>query len=66
VFDPFFTTKKTQGTGLGLSISLALIERYGGTISVDSRLGAGTEFSVFLLAEPVFREQEGLDTIENT
>lgn len=66
VFDPFFTTKKTQGTGLGLSISLALIERYGGTISVDSRLGEGTEFSVFLLAEPVFREQEGLDTIENT
>lgn len=66
VFDPFFTTKKTQGTGLGLSISLALIERYGGTISVDSRPGEGTEFSVFLLAEPEFREQEGLDTIENT
>ena len=66
VFDPFFTTKKTQGTGLGLSISLALIERYGGTISVDSRVGEGTEFSVFLLAEPVFREQEGLDTLETT
>ena len=66
VFDPFFTTKKTQGTGLGLSISLALIERYGGTISVDSRAGEGTEFSVFLLAEPVFREREGLDTMANT
>jgi two-component system NtrC family sensor kinase len=66
VFDPFFTTKKTQGTGLGLSISLALIERYGGTISVESRPGEGTEFSVFLLAEPVFREQESLDTLETT
>ena len=66
VFDPFFTTKKTQGTGLGLSISLALIERYGGTISVDSRLGEGTEFSVYLLSEPVFREQEGMDTLETT
>ena len=66
VFDPFFTTKKTQGTGLGLSISLALIERYGGTISVDSRLGEGTEFSVYLLSEPVFREQEGMDTLEST
>ena len=66
VFDPFFTTKKTQGTGLGLSISLALIERYGGTISVDSRPGEGTEFSVYLLAEPVFREQEGMDTLEST
>ncbi|MBI4987219.1 MAG: cache domain-containing protein [Rhodocyclales bacterium] len=63
VFDPFFTTKKTHGTGLGLSISLALIERYGGTISVDSRPGEGAEFSVFLLAEPVFREQENLDTM---
>jgi two-component system NtrC family sensor kinase len=66
VFDPFFTTKKTQGTGLGLSISLALIERYGGTISVESRLGEGTEFSVFLLTEPVFREQESLDKMANT
>ena len=66
VFDPFFTTKKTQGTGLGLSISLALIERYGGTISVDSRLGEGTEFSVYLLSEPVFRDQDNLDTMANT
>ena len=66
VFDPFFTTKKTQGTGLGLSISLALIERYGGTISVDSRPGEGTVFSVFLLAEPVFRERDNLDTMANT
>ncbi len=66
VFDPFFTTKKTQGTGLGLSISLALIERYGGTISVESRPGEGTEFSVFLLTEPVFRERESLDTMANT
>lgn len=60
VFDPFFTTKKTQGTGLGLSISLALVERYGGTITVDSVPGQGTEFSVFLLCEPVFSETEAL------
>jgi two-component system NtrC family sensor kinase len=60
VFDPFFTTKKTQGTGLGLSISLALVERYGGTISVESQPGRGTEFCLSLLAEPVFREQDEL------
>jgi two-component system NtrC family sensor kinase len=60
VFDPFFTTKKTQGTGLGLSISLALIERYGGTITVESEPGRGTEFCVLLPAEPVFREQDEL------
>ncbi|MFZ5463833.1 MAG: sensor histidine kinase, partial [Pseudomonadota bacterium] len=60
IFDPFFTTKRTQGTGLGLSISLALIERYGGTITVDSQVGEGTVFTVFLLCEPVFSEKEAL------
>ncbi|WP_422368187.1 sensor histidine kinase [Pelagibius sp.] len=48
VFDPFFTTKRDQGTGLGLSITHTLIERQGGTISVDSELGVGTTFSVWL------------------
>ncbi len=55
IFDPFFTTKKTQGTGLGLSISHTLIERYGGRITVDSAPGAGAVFAVWLLAEPVYR-----------
>ncbi len=56
IFDPFFTTKKQEGTGLGLSISYALVERYGGTISVESTWGKGAEFSVWLLTEPDFRE----------
>ena len=56
IFDPFFSTKKQQGTGLGLSISYALVQRYGGTIAVDSRRGQGAEFSVFLLSEPRFNE----------
>jgi two-component system NtrC family sensor kinase len=56
IFDPFFTTKKQQGTGLGLSISYALVERYGGTIAVESRRGAGAEFSVFLLTEPRYAD----------
>lgn len=55
IFDPFFTTKKTQGTGLGLSISHTLIERYGGRITVDSAPGAGAAFTVWLLAEPIYR-----------
>ena len=54
VFDPFFTTKKQQGTGLGLSISLSLVDRYGGTITVDSRVGEGSCFSVWLLSDPHF------------
>ncbi|MNR90720.1 Sensor protein ZraS [compost metagenome] len=50
IFDAFFTTKRQGGTGLGLSISYTLVARYGGTISVKSELGLGTEFTVQLLA----------------
>ncbi|MCX7892882.1 MAG: cache domain-containing protein [Burkholderiales bacterium] len=59
VFDPFFTTKKREGTGLGLSISYALVERYGGRITVESRPGEGAAFTVWLLAEPAVREAGG-------
>ncbi len=50
IFDPFFTTKSTcEGTGLGLSLSYAMVHRYGGHIAVESELGAGALFSVYLL-----------------
>lgn len=48
LFNPFFTTKKQMGTGLGLSISYALVERYGGRITVESTVGQGAEFIVWL------------------
>jgi signal transduction histidine kinase len=41
VFDPFFTTKP-QGSGLGLAICRAIMERHGGTVRLESRLGQGT------------------------
>jgi two-component system NtrC family sensor kinase len=47
VFDPFFTTRRT-GTGLGLAISRNIIEGMGGTISIQSRLGSGTEVRIEL------------------
>lgn len=47
IFDPFFTTKQ-QGTGLGLSISHGIIERHGGKIILDSELGRGTIFTIFM------------------
>ncbi|HMK64714.1 MAG TPA: ATP-binding protein, partial [Thermodesulfobacteriota bacterium] len=49
IFDPFFTTKPVgKGTGLGLSISYSTIKHLGGEISVQSELGRGTTFTIFL------------------
>jgi signal transduction histidine kinase len=49
IFDPFFTTKDVgEGTGLGLSIVYELVERHGGEINVDTKLGEGTTFTVKL------------------
>jgi two-component system, NtrC family, sensor kinase len=47
IFDPFFTTKPVgEGTGLGLSITYGIIERHRGSITVESRVGFGTTFTV--------------------
>jgi signal transduction histidine kinase len=51
VFEPFFTTKPVgQGTGLGLSVSHRIITEHGGQMTVQSRLGRGTEFVIELPA----------------
>jgi PAS domain S-box-containing protein len=52
LFEPFYSTKKT-GTGLGLSISMNIIKEHGGTIKVQSQIGAGTTVSVFIPAGAV-------------
>jgi CheY-like chemotaxis protein len=47
IFDAFFTTKK-HGTGLGLATVLDIVRRHGGQIGVESTVGTGTTFTIFL------------------
>ena len=53
IFRPFFTTKG-QGTGLGLSLARRMVESHGGSITVSSEVGSGTQFEVRL---PIARPQ---------
>jgi two-component system, NtrC family, sensor kinase len=49
IFDPFFTTKdQGKGSGLGLAISYTLAEALGGALTVESKLGAGSRFRLWL------------------
>jgi two-component system NtrC family sensor kinase len=48
IFEPFYTTKGKYGTGLGLSITYGIVQKLGGNISVKSKLGEGTRFTVHL------------------
>jgi signal transduction histidine kinase/ActR/RegA family two-component response regulator len=58
IFDPFFTTKKT-GTGIGLATVVKIIKHHGGQLTVDTEVGVGTAFTVFL---PRAEQEEVIET----
>ncbi len=63
IFDPYFTTKQ-KGSGLGLSTSYSIIKKHDGYITVDSELGHGSTFSIYLPARPDAVIPKGNETIE--
>jgi signal transduction histidine kinase/ActR/RegA family two-component response regulator len=62
VFDPYFTTKH-KGSGLGLASSYSVIRSHGGHISVESELGVGTAFCVYLPATD--KQPEDIEDIKD-
>jgi PAS domain S-box-containing protein len=61
VFDPYFTTKPLdKGTGLGLAVVSGIVSNYSGEIAVESEVGKGTRFTLFL---PAVAAEQGVESV---
>ncbi|HUG12464.1 MAG TPA: ATP-binding protein [Opitutaceae bacterium] len=64
IFDPYFSTKP-QGSGLGLATTYSIVRHHGGSISVKSEVGKGTEFTILLPTARLEPESEARATTES-
>jgi CheY-like chemotaxis protein len=56
VFDPYFTTKQ-KGSGLGLTVAYSIVDKHNGKLTVESELGQGTTFTIYLPASEKLASQ---------